>query len=194
MFSHALQLLKDTSVASIAPTAPNCVKQMLRSVDFSSAKLIIEYGPGDGAITKYLLKKMRKDARLIIIETNDQFVSILKSRFNDPRLSIVHDTAENIIEIRKKLKFKKADYIISGIPFSLIKPSAREEIIKDSAEVLKDKGKMIIYQALMAISARRPLKNHFRKYFETTKNKTYLLNLPPLYVFEATCRKEPLFI
>lgn len=194
MLDHALQLFKDTSVASIAPTTTYCVKKIATSISFDKADLIVEYGPGDGALTKYLLENMRADAKLIIIETNDHFVSVLRDEFEDPRLTIVHDSAENILDIRKQLGFHKADYIISGIPYSLIPQNVKEEMIKDSSRILKDGGKFIIYQALTAITARRSLKDTVQKHFDTTAHRSYLFNLPPLYVFEALKRKEPLFI
>lgn len=185
MFSHARQLFKDSSVASIAPTAPFNARQIVSSIDFAKARILIEYGPGDGALTRYLLEKMHPDARLVIIETNDHFVAALQSRFSDPRLTIVHDSAENAGDICRHLGISSADYIVSGIPYSLISDSARDDIMRESARLLAKDGKLIIYQALTAISARRAIKNTVRKYFLTGRNRTYFLNLPPLYVFEA---------
>ena len=80
MLNHALQLFKDTAVASIAPTSTRCVRAILKSVDFTTAKLIIEFGPGDGAFTAPILTKLGPDAKLVVIETNEEFVAILRTR------------------------------------------------------------------------------------------------------------------
>ncbi len=141
-------------------------------------------------MTHQLLEKMRSDCQLIAIETNKYFVSLLKKRFIDPRLKVVNDTAENVVPICKKLNFQDADYIISGIPLSFLAPEDKINIINNSASALRNEGKMIIYQSLTTIGSKKLLRKLFKNKFVTTKNRNYILNFPPLYIFEATAQKN----
>lgn len=189
MLAHAKHFLKDASVASIAPTSSRCVKQIAAAINFKKAKLIVEYGPGDGALTKYIVEHMRPDAKLVLIETNKHFVSVLLERFKDPRVTVVLESAEKIIETQKDLGFHKVDYVVSGIPFSMIAPEIKDQIIRKTSLILKKKGKFIVYQSLTAIKGRMTLKRTLNKYFETTDHKSLLLNLPPLYVLECVVKQ-----
>lgn len=186
MFNHARQLLKDSSVASIAPTTPASVRQIGQLINFAKAQVIVEYGPGDGAVTSHLLRNMKPDSRLVAIETNKNFVSVLHKRFTDDRISIVNDSAENVTAIMQKLDLPEADYIISGIPFSFIDPDTKDQIIGATASALHTSGSFIVYQALTAFGARKSLKKAMNRHFITADRKPLLLNLPPLYVIEGT--------
>ena len=43
----------------------------------------MEYGPGVGVITAEILRRMRSDALLIVIELNPDFVTHLRASFPD---------------------------------------------------------------------------------------------------------------
>jgi len=185
MMAHAAQLLRDTSVASIAPTSSYCAKKISSLIAFESAKVIIEFGPGDGALTDILLKKMRSDAKLLLIETNPHFIDILKERYDDPRVVIVHDSAEKVSSICQKLDIMKADYVVSGIPFSFLSMQKKKQIIRSTASILKNDGSFIIYQALTAPLGGVNLKKALSICFDIVHKEMLLWNLPPLYVWEA---------
>ena len=87
-------------VGSIIPSSPALVRTMLDPIDWKSVKLFVEYGPGVGTFTKSILERLPADARLIAIDTNQDFVRYLRAEISDYRLKIVHGSAENVNEIK----------------------------------------------------------------------------------------------
>mgnify|MGYP001794994060 FL=1 len=51
-----LRTLKTT--AAITPSSPFVANRICRYIDFEKAEVLVEHGAGNGAITKYILKRM----------------------------------------------------------------------------------------------------------------------------------------
>src|SRR3972149_3700301 len=83
--SYVKNFLSDKYIASITPTSDFGVKKVCSKIDFSRCGLVVEYGPGTGVFTKYLLQKMGADSLLIMIERNANFVTLLRKKVRDPR-------------------------------------------------------------------------------------------------------------
>ena len=99
----------------------------------------------DGAITKAILKHLPPDGKLVALEINPQFISKLK-KIADPRL-IVLDA--DVIEVSKNLKglgLPKIDFVVSGIPFSLLDKKHREMIVRNTYHSLAESGRFVVYQ------------------------------------------------
>ncbi|MFA5020153.1 MAG: rRNA adenine N-6-methyltransferase family protein [Candidatus Pacearchaeota archaeon] len=172
-------ILKDKNVASVIPTSKKVVSEICENLNFSKDIIVIEYGPGDGIFTKYLLSRMNSNSKIIALETNKKLFEHLK-KINDKRLIVINKSAENIKEVIRELKYEKADIVLSGIPFSLLKKDVKERIINDTKEILKPKGNLIVYQ--MSKQMKPILSGHFNKVDCSLKP----FNFPPLFVFEVS--------
>src|SRR5947209_4490499 len=107
-------------LGSLIPSSRFLVDRLLSKIDWGRAGTIVEYGPGVGTITTHILARMAPQARLIVFEMNGDFVRYLGRAFPDPRLHVVHGSAENVGKELKRLGLGGADYIISGIPYTKI--------------------------------------------------------------------------
>lgn len=175
--------IRDKNVASITPTSPFGVKTVCSKINFARSDLIVEYGPGTGVFTNYLLKNMKNDSRLILIERNKYFDSILKRTIQDPRVIIVNDSAENVLETLRTYQESQADYILSGIPFLLLNDDMKNRILYNTHRALKTKGKFLVYQT--CFQADHHLKVYLDRFFPTVRTKFELMNIPPLRIYEA---------
>lgn len=133
-------------LGSIVPSSRFLIKQLLEPINWGRARVIVEYGPGVGGITAELLHHMRSDATLIAIEMNPDFVRYLRDSFADPRLQVVEGSAEAVDEILRRFGHARANYIISGIPFSTIPAPVRERILHKTRDVLETGGAFLVYQ------------------------------------------------
>ena len=133
-------------LGSLVPSSPFLIKRVLRRVDWSSARVIVEYGAGVGTFTGEILRRMRPDGMLVAFETNDEFVQYLRESLRDPRLHIVHGSADRVGDVLERLGRGPADYVISGIPFSTIPEGARESILRATRAALRPRGALIVYQ------------------------------------------------
>lgn len=176
-------MLRDKQVASFTPTSIFGIKKVCDKIDFSKRNVIIEYGPGTGVFTRYLLDNLTPNSKLILIERNLDFIKILKKSFRDPRLVIYHESAEYVVELLARSQEVQADYIISGIPFSFLPQELREIIVKQSYSCLGPKGKFLAYQTFFQMD--RYLKDYLNTYFKKVNTEFCVRNAPPMRLFEA---------
>jgi phospholipid N-methyltransferase len=137
-------------LGSIVPSSPFLVKDVLGQVNWQRARVIVEYGPGVGTITQEILKRMHRDAVLVVIELNPQFVSFLKKK-QDPRLRVIHGSALDAKQVLAEMHVDHADYIISGIPYSLIPDPTRRDILEQARQILTPDGVLLVYQFTDAV-------------------------------------------
>ncbi len=164
-------------LGSIVPSSRFLIRQLLQPVDWSQARVIVEYGPGVGVITSEVLRRMRPDAMLIAIETNPDFVKYLRSSFQDERLQVVEASAESVDEILRRYGHSNASYVISGIPFSTIPAPVRESILLKTCEVLKPGGSFLVYQF-----STRVLED-LQRIFRYVRRRFEPLNVLPAHLF-----------
>jgi phospholipid N-methyltransferase len=119
---------------------------MLSRVDWASTKLFVEYGPGVGTFCGTILSKLAPDATLIVIDTNPVFIDYLRRKFTDSRFVPVLGSAENVNEILADHGFDKADYVLSGLPFSTLPAGVGAAIAQATQKALKIGGAFLVYQ------------------------------------------------
>jgi phospholipid N-methyltransferase len=133
-------------LGSLVPSSRFLVERLLRKIDWDQARVIVEYGPGVGSFTVEILRRMRPDALLIVMETNPDFVDFLRCSFSDARLRVVHGSAAEVKRLLGDNGFTRADFVISGIPLSTLPDREREEILRNTREVLRPGGALLVYQ------------------------------------------------
>lgn len=170
------KLVKDKNIGAITSTSGHIVKKIVEIINFAVADIIIEYGPGNGAITRTLLNNMKPNAILYVFETNKYFINDL-AKIIDKRLIIINDDAEHArYVLNNRYNIEKADYIISTIPFTFIETKKRRRIIYKSFSLLKKNGLFITYQYSWFIL------NLIKKQFKNVQWKFVLLNIPPAHI------------
>jgi len=141
------QFLNDPmSVGAVVPTSRAAIDGLLRDVDWSRCRLFVEYGPGTGAFTRRVLELARPDARVIGIDPNPCFVDHLRRSLPDPRLTVVQGSAADIEAILAAHGAQKADYILSGLPFSTLPDGMAETIVDATERALEPGGAFLVYQ------------------------------------------------
>ncbi|MEB2780062.1 methyltransferase [Algoriphagus sp. C2-6-M1] len=166
-----------STTGAVAFSSKTLVKKMLTHVDFKDAKLIIELGGGDGSITKGIVNKLQPDTELLVFEISKSFCKSMEKSFPQKNVRIINDSAENI---GAYLEERKADYVLSSLPFSFFAPEVRDQILFQSKTALTPSGFFIqgCYSYL--------LKNLFKKHFVRVNTSFTLKNIPPAFVM--VCR------
>lgn len=168
----------DKNVASITPSSEYTVKRVCQHISFEKDMVIVEYGPGGGVFTKYLLEKMTPNSRLIAFETNGGFITLL-SEITDPRFQIFHNSAEDISHILQEQGITSVDYVISGIPFSFIPEKTKRNIVSATAKALGDRGNFLVYQTS------KHMVPYLKEAFTHVDTELELKNIPPMSVMRA---------
>lgn len=179
-FKEAIKSLKTSG--TVMPSSRFLAKRMLQNIDFSKADVLVELGPGNGAITKIILKKLHPEAKLICFEINEQFYNYLL-KVKHPQLIVLKASAEDIDLELSKLNFSKVDHVISSLPLTIIPEEISQNILEKAYKVLKTNGTFIQYQ--YSLTYFKKLKTVFK---ETISLKFEVFNFPPAFIYY--CKKS----
>ena len=80
-------------------------------------------------MTRRLLECLRPDGHLVAIELNADLATSLSAGIDDPRLTVVTDSAQRVREIFERRRLEPADYILSGIPFFWFDPETALRLV-----------------------------------------------------------------
>jgi phospholipid N-methyltransferase len=138
-------------LGSLIPSSRFLVNHLLSEVDWARGRVFLEYGPGVGTFTTEILKRMRPDAVLVALETNTDFVRFLRGRLRDERLHVVHGSAAEADSALARLALSHADYVISGIPYTTMRPDLRDAILRKTHSILDPEGAFLVYQFTRAV-------------------------------------------
>lgn len=133
-------------VGSIVPSSRYTIRRMLAKVDWENTKLFVEYGPGVGTFCQPVLDRLPRDGMLLVIDTNPLFIDYLKSTIRDSRFHPVLGSAEDVEAIVQALGYEKADYVLSGLPFSTLPEGVGEGIAAATHRVVRRGGAFLTYQ------------------------------------------------
>lgn len=167
-------------LGSLIPSSRFLVGRLLSKIDWSRARTIVEYGPGVGTISNHILARMSPQARLIVFEMNEDFVDYLRRAFPDPRLHVVHGSAETVGRELARLQVDGADYIISGIPYTTMPEQLRGRIMRESRQALNPGGAVLVYQFTRAVLP------YLRTYFNQVYQDFEPFNILPARLFYCT--------
>lgn len=180
MLLFARNFLKHPKMlGSVIPSSRFLIDHLLRQIDWERTRVIVEYGPGVGTITGELLSRLHPDGHLVVMETNDDFVRLLR-QVDDRRLHVVHGSAADVSAALKQLGLDRADYIISGIPFSTMPETACSAVVRATRDALRPGGAFLVYQFSTAVLP------YLRKEFRTVRQEFEPLNIPPARLYYST--------
>jgi phospholipid N-methyltransferase len=167
-------------LGSFVPSSRFLIRTLLKELDFSRARVIVEYGPGVGTFTREILARMRPDAMLIALETNQEFVNFLRTSTADPRLHVVHGSAAAVQQALADRGLRRADFVISGIPFSTLPAGERAAVLHATHAALHPHGAFLVYQFSPMVLA------SLRQVFSQVRRRFQPLNMPPAQLFYCT--------
>ena len=169
-------LQKPFQIASIIPSSRVLVEKVSDKIDFEKAGVIAEYGPGEGVHTREIARRMRPDAQLLIFEVDAAFSRDLERQFvDDPRVHVFNRDAAALPDELERRGIPHCDYILSGIPFSILNIEKKRALLQKTHDALADEGSFIIYQVT------NELKQH-ATLFEHADSEYCLQNIPPMFI------------
>ncbi len=143
------------------------------------ATCVVEYGPGNGAVTRHLIEHVPFDGRVIGVELNPAFIRSL-SAISDRRFQVVQGNVTEWSARLKEWQVQGVDAVICGIPFTFLSSPEREAIVKNTAEGLRPGGRMILYQKTLL------MKPVMAKYFSSVSAFLEPRNIFPYFIMVAT--------
>jgi phospholipid N-methyltransferase len=193
-FQKGLQDFDTT--ANVIASSRWLVEAMLAAIP-SDAKLVVEFGPGTGTLTRAILAKLGPHAKLYAIELDAALLEGCTKAIGDPRLIGVHGSAADAVQLLGPSVVHSADAVISSLGLSLMDEETRRAIMLAAQALCAPQAAFTQYAY---VHARFVAYSQQRKKFFTWDARPFVrglwprveetmvwLNVPPALVF--TCRK-----
>ena len=173
-FQYLKTALRDYRIGAIAPSSSYVARRIAEEIGHECA-YVVEYGPGDGAVTRAILQKLSPHGRMVVIERNPKFLPELRA-IGDSRLHIVEGDIRIASKHLANLGLPQIDAVISSVPFSFFSPRDRGLIVERTFNALAPNGKFIVYQY-------SPLMlSHLRTFFGSVRMCLEPRNIPPYFI------------
>jgi phospholipid N-methyltransferase len=164
-------------VGSVIPSSRYLIRRVLDRGRVSRAQVIVELGAGTGVVTREILRRMPRSARLVAVEINPRFVRVLRRALPDPRLSVFEGSCADLEHALEGAGVEKADLVVSGIPFSTIGHGEGYRTLQAAKRILGPDGRFVAYQ----------FRSHVRRLaeplFGPAETHRGLWNLPPMRIY-----------
>lgn len=177
-------LKRPEQVGSVVPSSRFLERRIIEVAEISTARLVVELGPGTGGTTQAVLAALPRDSRLLAIEISPEFVARLKQN-PDPRLVVHRGSAEHIREALAIHGMSRPDVVISGIPFSTMPRLLGQRIISSVWSSLNDDGRFVAYQFRSRVASLG------QKLLGKPESELELLNVPPMRVYRWRKSRDP---
>jgi phospholipid N-methyltransferase len=164
-------------VGAILPTSRQAVRDMLDLGDVPGARLVVELGAGTGVQTGEILARLAPDARLLALEIDPSLAKLLGDRFDDPRLQVVCDSAENLQDHQAG---ERADVLVCALPFTSLEPGLRRRILDSLPRALAPRGVALVIQYSPLIQS------ELRRLFPSVRRRISPMNVPPAFLFACS--------
>jgi phospholipid N-methyltransferase len=187
------------TTGAIAPSSRFLARAMTSALSRRDGPLrVLEVGPGTGAVTREIVRRLGDQSRLDLVEINDEFAALLRERFrHDRRFQPAASRAQvhqcPLQEFRPAQPF---DVIISGLPFNNFPAKLVEELLDQCLTLLAPGGEMAFFEYMFVRPVRRVVSPRgvrerlsqieevlkFRYARHRIKTDWIFVNLPPAWV------------
>jgi phospholipid N-methyltransferase len=141
---------------------------------------VAEMGAGTGPVTRALLEALPASGRLWAFEIDAQLAAGLRERFDDPRLTVVTQSAAEAPRIAREAGLDGFDGIVSAIPYTLLPKALTVELLRAQRAALRPGAPLVLIQY-------RPeyIVPFLRQLFGRFERRFYLWNVPPGFLFRV---------
>lgn len=94
------------------------IDEIIEKAEITKEDVVLEIGPGLGSLTKALIQNAKK---VIVVELDDNMIPILKNRFGEENLEIIH---EDILKINLNdiIKANGRIKVVANLPYYITTP------------------------------------------------------------------------
>jgi phospholipid N-methyltransferase len=138
-------LRRPDQIGSVVPSSRFLERRVIRAGNIAASRSVVELGPGTGGITRAILDALPPDASLLSLDINPLFCARIR-QIEDPRLTVHCGSALEMEPSLARYKLAPPDVVVSGIPFSTIKPEISARLLDLIVRLLPTGGRFVAYQ------------------------------------------------
>lgn len=177
---------RPSAVGSLVPSSKALAQEITAGLSKGqSCRMIVELGPGTGAITRLIMQKLSDISCYVGIEINPDFAAHLRQEFQGIR--IIDGSASNLKESLVDAE-GTVGCIISSLPFTNFTDEKTFRILQGCQSLLREGGELrfFLYLHTIFLPKNRRFLALVRKNFHLKKRKLILCNIPPAISFVFT--------
>ena len=175
-----------TKVGAVAPSSWRLAELITDAAELNRASVVVEFGPGTGAFTEVILRKIKPGTVFLAIEANASFAAATRKRC--PDVQVFHDSAVSVRTHLEACGQQSCDCIVSGLPFASFTDAQQDEILAAVQDVLTPGGRFVTFAHVMGVvwpQARRFRRRLHAEFSQVSYTDTIWRNIPPAYVYRA---------
>ncbi len=132
------------------------MKQVLKTPD-APPQRILEIGPGTGAVTRSIVKRLRPKDQFDLVELNETFVNLLNERFETQAdyQRVKEQSRVHMLPLQEFEAEAPYDFIISGLPLNNFSSDLVREIFACYFRLLAPGGTLSYFEYMFVRSIRK---------------------------------------
>lgn len=164
---------------AVLPSGEALVRAIAREVDLTIPGAVVELGPGTGAVTRALLRRGIPPERLILVERNAAFVSLLERRF--PNVRVLQGDAIDLPQLLVDAGIDTVSQVVSSLPLRSLPFVVQRRVLRSAFRVLAHGGRYLQFTYGLTSPVHPVLKQ--RLGITGHPVTRVLLNVPPAVVW-----------
>ena len=181
-------LRNPATTGAIAPSSERLARVLASVVPVSGTPTVVELGPGTGAVSAVIARRLPPGARHLAIELDPAMVAHLRRAH--PDLEVVPGDARRLPALLAEHGVQRADAVVCGLPWALFDDATQAQVLDGISTAIGPTGAFTTFAYLqgMALPAARRFRATLRRTFEEVQvTATVWRNLPPAFVY--VCRR-----
>jgi phospholipid N-methyltransferase len=173
-------------VGAVAPSSAALARQAVAPVPDTGGPVVVELGPGTGAFTEVIQRRLAGRGRHLALEVDPVFAGALRRRF--PEVDVVVARAERLPEVLALRGLPAADVVISGLPWALFPAAQAARTMAAVAASMAPDAAFTTFAYLHAVwtpAARRLRCDLADTFEEVVLGSPVWANLPAAMVYHA---------
>ena len=171
------------NVGSVSPSSRALAREMARAVPVDPHAIVVELGPGTGALTRQVIDVLAPGERFLAIDIDPEFCADLRKRW--PDIDVECGSAADMQAMLASRRWSGVHHVLSGLPFASLPAAVSRSILAAVAESLVPGGTFTTFQYVHAYATPPAVK--FRKqmaadFGPVVARQKVIRNLPPAYV------------
>jgi phosphatidylethanolamine/phosphatidyl-N-methylethanolamine N-methyltransferase len=184
-----LEFLRDPlTVGAVAPSGTALAGAATATVPRTGSPVVVELGPGTGAFTGAIQRRLAGRGRHIAVEVNPRFARRLAARH--PGVDVVTTDAADLAAVLAQRGLDRADVVVSGLPWAAFAERRRRDLLGAVVTALPPHGVFTTFayaHTRWTPPARRLLRSLRSGFDEVVVGGTAWANVPPARVYY--CRR-----